>query len=161
VIENAAETPPPNGEGDHAKHGGGVFATTRPVIGRARHERRSGNLPEVVLWQALRTRKGGFKFRKQHPLGPWYLDFACLSARLAIEVDGEAHNRGDRPERDVVRDADLAKRGFRTLRIAARDVLSNRDSVVRLIVAACAPPLHQPAAGPPPRSGEVFSELQQ
>jgi very-short-patch-repair endonuclease len=151
-----ANIPPRNGEGDRAKRGGGVFATTRKTIELARRERRSGNLPEVILWRALRTRPSGFKFRKQHPIGPWSLDFACLSARLAIEIDGEAHNRGERPARDAARDADLAERGFFTLRIAARDVLTDLDAAVRLIVAACAQPLHRPSDGPPPRSGEVL-----
>nr|WP_246152450.1 endonuclease domain-containing protein [Sphingomonas montanisoli] len=126
----------------------------------ARRERRSGNLPEVVLWRALRTRPGGFKFRKQHPIGPYSLDFACLSARLAIEIDGEVHGRGDRPQRDEIRDSRLAQSGFRTLRIPARDVLNDLDAVVRAIVEACkaGQPLHHPSDGPPPRAGEVFGE---
>ena len=126
----------------------------------ARNERRSGNLPEVVLWRALRSRPGNFKFRRQHPIGPFSIDFTCLAARLAIEVDGEAHNRGDQPMRDDVRDARLATLGFRTIRISAREILSDLDAVVRAIVTACeaGQPLHQPAAGPPPRSGEVFGQ---
>jgi very-short-patch-repair endonuclease len=129
----------------------------------ARKERRSGNLPEVVLWRALRIRPGNFKFRRQHPIGPYSLDFACLAARLAIEIDGEAHNRGNRPARDEARDAYLAILGFRTFRIPAREILSDLDSVVRAIVTACeaGQPLHQPAAGPPPRSGEVFGQDRQ
>jgi very-short-patch-repair endonuclease len=125
----------------------------------ARRERRSGNLPEVLLWRALRTRPGGHRFRRQHPIGPYSLDFACLAARLAIEIDGEAHARGDRPERDERHDAALTSFGFHTIRIAARDVLRDIDSVVAAILTACSAgsPLHQPAAGPPPRSGEVFS----
>jgi hypothetical protein len=47
-------------------------------------------LPEVVLWQCLRQRPEGLKFRRQHPTGPYVLDFFCSDARLAIEVDGEA-----------------------------------------------------------------------
>jgi very-short-patch-repair endonuclease len=136
------------------QHGGGVFATSRRTIEHARRERRSGNLPEVLLWRALRTRPGGHKFRRQHPVGPYVIDFACLSARLAIEVDGEVHARGDRPQRDADRDKHLAARGFTMLRIAAADVLRDPDAVNRLIASACEP-LHQPAAGPPPRAGEV------
>jgi very-short-patch-repair endonuclease len=124
----------------------------------ARRERRSGNLPEVVLWRALRTRPEGLRFRKQHPLDHYSLDFACLAARLAIEVDGEIHSRSDQPSRDVRRDVIVAEHGFATLRIAAKDVLNDLDAVVTAIVTACLDrlPLHQPAAGPPPRSGEVF-----
>jgi very-short-patch-repair endonuclease len=140
-----------------------VFATSRRTIERARRERRSGNLPEVMLWRVLRSRPGGFKFRRQHPIDCFILDFACLSARLAIEIDGEMHHRGERPERDQARDARLARLGFLTLRLPACDVLADVDGVAAKIVAAClarAPLHHQPAAGgSPPRSGEVSEGL--
>ena len=153
--------PPRNGEGDRPKGGGGVFNTTSATIRMARRERRSGNLPEVILWRALRQRPGGFKFRRQHPIGPYSLDFACLSARLAIEIDGEVHNRGDQPKNDAVRDAHMRERGFDTIRIPAREVLHSVDMVVIAIVSACRErqPLHQPSAGPPPRFGEVEGRL--
>jgi len=126
----------------------------------ARRERRSGNLPEVVLWRELRKRPDGFKFRRQHPLGAYSLDFACLEARLCVEVDGEHHARGDRPAADVARDHSVAERGFATLRIPAREVLAELSMVVTAIVAACrerAPLHHRPVAGgPPPRAGEVL-----
>ncbi len=114
------------------------------------------SLPEVLLWQELRKRPGDFKFRRQNPQQGYRLDFPCLSARLIVEVDGEAHNRGDRPARDIVRDARMDSHGFETLRIPAREVLSNLDGVVTGIVTACRArgPLHRPSDGPPPRSGE-------
>ena len=58
------------------------------TIVRARELRRSMSLPEGLLWQELRKRPAGFKFRRQHPFGPYVLDFFCASMRLAIEVDG-------------------------------------------------------------------------
>src|SRR3546814_17750549 len=61
--------------------------------------------PEIVLWLALRERPGGFKFRRQHPPGSCVADFYCHVARLVIEVDGAAPAFGDRPGRDVRRDA--------------------------------------------------------
>jgi len=114
------------------------------------------SLPEVLLWQQLRKRKEGLKFRKQFPIGEMTVDFACLERRLIVEVDGEGHSIGDQPGRDAARDAILAREGFRVVRIAARDVLKEMDAVLRCIVDACGArgPLHQPAAGPPPRSGE-------
>ena len=62
------------------------------------------------------------------------LDFYCAPARLAVEVDGEVHNRGDRPTRDAIRDEWLATRGTHVLRYSAHDVLSNLDGVVREIM---------------------------
>jgi very-short-patch-repair endonuclease len=116
------------------------------------------SLPEVLLWQQLRQRPGGFKFRKQCPQHPFVLDFACLEIRLAIEVDGEAHDRGDRPMRDGARDGYLRAGGFTMLRIPAREVLGNLEGVLAGIVEQCralGPLHHRPSAGgPPPRTGE-------
>jgi very-short-patch-repair endonuclease len=120
--------------------------------------RRQMSLPEVLLWQQLRQRPGGLKFRRQFPIGQITADFACLEQHLIIEVDGQGHSVGDQPRRDAARDALLRREGFRVMRIAARDVLKNMDGVLRCIVATCAEvgPLHHDAArrGSPPRSGE-------
>ena len=155
----ASPDPPRSGEGDRAQRGGGgprILKTPIEQIKRARSLRREMSLPEVLLWQQLRRRPDGLKFRRQFPIGTITVDFACLERRLIIEVDGEGHSYGDQPRRDQARDAILGREGFRVCRIAARDVLKDLDAVVRMIVAQCEsrPPLHQPAAGPPPRSGE-------
>ncbi|MGE5562793.1 MAG: endonuclease domain-containing protein [Bacillota bacterium] len=114
------------------------------------------SLPEVLLWRVLRLRPGGFKFRRQHPIGGYVADFACLSARLLVEVDGEAHGLERENRIDVLRQSDLERTGFKVLRVAARDVLSDIDAVAQSIVTRCESraPLHQPSAGPPPRFGE-------
>ena len=114
------------------------------------------SLPEVVLWQHLRQRPNGLKFRKQHPAGPYVLDFYCDAARLCIEIDGAAHDFGDTFHADAYRDKWLGQAGIRTVRIAARDVLQNLDGVLQLIIRECRTrPLHHPAApdGPPPLQG--------
>jgi very-short-patch-repair endonuclease len=113
-------------------------------------------LPEVLLWRALRTRPDGFKFRRQHPIGGYVADFACLSARLLIEVDGEVHSHGEVAAVDRLRQSDLEATGFRFLRVTACEVLKDLEAVVVTIMANCAAltPLHQPLAGPPPRNGE-------
>jgi very-short-patch-repair endonuclease len=94
--------------------------------------------PEVRLWQELRTRPGGFIFRRQRPADPYVLDFFCRSAALAIEVDGEAHDMGDNPLRDLRRDAALSRRGIKTLRFPAAEVMSNLEGVLANIVEECA-----------------------
>jgi very-short-patch-repair endonuclease len=125
------------------------------TVQQARRLRREMSLPEVLLWRALRERPGGLKFRRQHPIGRYILDFFCREAGLAIEIDGEAHSRGDRPERDARRDAALDRLGIVTLRVPAGAVLGDLDVVVRHVVAVAAArtPLHHPAVpgGPPPR----------
>lgn len=93
--------------------------------------------PELRLWVAIRRGAiDGLHFRRQHPLGPYVLDFYCHEALLAVEVDGWGHNVGDRPARDERRDAWLAARGIRTLRFAAEDVRLRMDDVFRTIEAA-------------------------
>lgn len=151
------------GEGHHAKHGGGVetiLKNTAPkpktgTIRNARRLRKDMSLPEVLLWRELRKRPGGLKFRRQHGSGPFVLDFFCSDARLAIEVDGFAHDTGDRPARDSARDAWFAKAGIATLRIPARDVLQDIEPVLEGILAAAVArlPHHHPVApgGPPPQ----------
>ncbi len=69
-----------------------------------------------------------------HASGPYVLDFFCPAAKLAIEVDGEAHALGDRPVRDRLRDAFLAEQGIETLRIGARSVLIDADWAVEEVM---------------------------
>jgi very-short-patch-repair endonuclease len=92
-------------------------------------------LPEGLLWRAIKAGKAdGLKFRKQHPIGPYVLDFFCHEASLCVEVDGASHGFGNRPELDVRRDDWLAAKGIRTLRISASLVLDEVDDAVRMIV---------------------------
>jgi very-short-patch-repair endonuclease len=100
------------------------------VLMRAREQRRRPSLPEGLLWQAL-------KFRRQHPFG-WYIaDFYCPAANLVIEIDGENHWMGDRPQHDARRDEWLRRQGLRVVRFAARDVMNDLNSVVTAILLAC------------------------
>ena len=106
------------------------------TIARARRLRREMTPPEARLWRALRRRAAdGLRFRRQHPIGPYVLDFYCDGAKLAVEVDGFAHLTADHPQRDERRDAWLMARGVRTLRIDAREVRDELEGVVGLIVA--------------------------
>jgi very-short-patch-repair endonuclease len=108
-------------------------------------------LPEVLLWRVLRARPGGRKFRRQHPAGPFVLDFYCAEAALCAEVDGAAHDMGCNPHRDERRDAWLAEQGIQTLRIPAAEVLRDLEAAAKLIMQQCAS--RSPStgcAGPPP-----------
>jgi very-short-patch-repair endonuclease len=113
------------------------------------------SMPERLLWQRLRLRPQGFKFRRQHPIGPYVADFCCLQERFVIEVDGSAHDAIDRAKFDDRRIGFLKQNGFRVLRVAATRVLADADEAAQAIVARVASPLHRPADGPPPRSGEA------
>src|SRR5689334_19178414 len=124
-----------------------MLKSTRRNVKRARSLRRKMSLPEVVLWQQLRQRPDGWKFRRQHPAGPYVLDFYCEAARLCVEVDGSAHVFGDAPTADEYGDRRLREAGIRTMRVAARDVPRNLDGVLQLIILECrGSPLHHSAA---------------
>ena len=127
------------------------------MFNRARALRRQMSLPEVLLWRALRKRAlpGGVRFRRQHPIGPYILDFYCPAARLAVEVDGIAQDNAPRAEHDQCREASLARRGVRVLRIRASDVLSDKtlEGVLVGIERAAAPSAALRAAPPPARRG--------
>ena len=109
-------------------------ATTKRTVAKARALRRTMSQPEARLWQYLRTRPEGLKFRRQHPVGPYVLDFYCPAAKLAIEVDGEAHGLA---ERDLGRDLWLRNRGIDTLRIAAADLYGDIAPAVLHILSRC------------------------
>src|SRR4051812_10932981 len=103
-MDSTTSNPPRNGEGDRSAKpsgGGGPHILKTPIkqVKRARSLRRQMSLPEVLLWQQLRKRPQGLKFRKQFPIDQITVDFACLSHRLVIEVDGDGHSFGDQPRR--------------------------------------------------------------
>ena len=105
------------------------------TVKRAKALRREMSLPEGLLWQHLRGRPCGLRFRNQHAAGAYVLDFFCARANLAIEIDGIAHNMSDQPQRDVRRDDWLLDQRIETVRIPATEVLRDPASVAESIVA--------------------------
>ena len=102
----------------------------RSTLQRARALRREMTPPEVMLWVWLKVRRDGWpSFRRQHPVGPYVLDFYCAEVRLAVEVDGLVHGLGDRTMRDAERDQWLAGEGIEVMRVAASDVLRDPEAV--------------------------------
>jgi very-short-patch-repair endonuclease len=93
----------------------------------------------------------GLHFRRQHPIGPFVLDFYCAAAKLCVEVDGPMH--GERAEYDRRRTAWLSKEGIRVLRFST-DSVENRSAVVLAAIAQAAPPSTAYGGPPPPRAGE-------
>ncbi|MBX7496241.1 endonuclease domain-containing protein [Qipengyuania sp. 6B39] len=105
----------------------------RETIKRARKLRSEMSKPERVLWSHLRIRPDGLKFRRQHPAGPYILDFYCASLRLAIEVDGWVHDNPETIARDQWRSEFLRSQGIATTRIPAKAILEDVEAVsVRL-----------------------------
>ncbi|WP_324076576.1 MAG: DUF559 domain-containing protein [Erythrobacter sp.] len=103
----------------------------------ARAQRQSPSLPEGLLWRELRGKAGGLKFRRQHPVGRYVLDFYCAAAKCGFEIDGIAHDMGALPQRDRARDAWLGEQGLRVEHIPASAVLGDPTGAAEAIVRLC------------------------
>ena len=122
--------------------------------GLARDLRRRSNDAERRVWQHLRARRlRGLKFRRQHPIGRYIVDFACTECRLVVELDGSQHivNRRADAERELA----LSQAGYRVMRFWDNDVLRNTDAVLTAILAAAGVHIpDQPSPLPSPLKGE-------
>ena len=107
----------------------------------ARHLRREGTDAETLLWRHLRDRQlAGHKFRRQHPLPPYVLDFYCEALRLGIELDGGQHYLDEGQQYDRRRSEYLLCQGIRVLRFSNREVLLELPAVLERIYQAVAAP---------------------
>jgi very-short-patch-repair endonuclease len=118
---------------------------------RARSLRRRMTDAERLLWRHLRNQElGGWKFRRQYPVGPFIVDFICVEKNVVIEVDGGQHAENEAP--DLQRSAYLNKMGYRVLRFWNNEVLQETDAVLEAIFAILANDKHNshsPQPSPP------------
>ena len=127
----------------------GVATSTMPSE-RARELRKNRTSAERRLWSKRRElKRAGFKFRQQVPIDHFIVDFACLSKRVIVEVDGGTHSTVEEIARDRARERHLREQGFHILRVWNSEVGENIDGVMDTIVGALGPPPPSP-----PRKGE-------
>jgi very-short-patch-repair endonuclease len=104
---------------------------------RARELRQNQSEAERRLWRRLRSRLlGGFKFVRQEPIGPYFVDFVCREEKLVVEIDGATHSTDDERFRDAKREEFLRERGYRIARFGNDEVYSNIEGVFDTILAA-------------------------
>ncbi|MBE2217174.1 MAG: excinuclease ABC subunit C [Ignavibacteria bacterium] len=120
-------------QNNHKSMGGGEVI--RPDIPyqkeKARALRKSETAAEKKLWSALRNKKAGnFKFRRQHPIGYYIVDFYCDEMNLIIEIDGSIHDEEDNKEYDKIRQEQLENIGYTFLRFSNNDVMNSIDTVL-------------------------------
>jgi len=97
--------------------------------------RQTSTRVETLIWAQLRDRRlGGFKFRRQRPVGRYYADFACIEQRLIVELDGEPHDWNF--AYDSARDRRLMRDGYRVLRVRNEDVQRDLQGVLDMILNA-------------------------
>ncbi len=107
---------------------------TREIFQNAEALRNQMTEAEQVLWEALREKQlYGFKFRRQHPVNKYVLDFYCHQARLAIELDGKYHEEDGQRFYDADRTSNLEELGIRVIRFQNEEVLENLHEVLEKI----------------------------
>ena len=118
------------------KHPNGSFEELRS---RARELRKKATLAENLLWEQLRNRRlNGIKFRRQHILSPYIVDFYCPAHRLVIEIDGEVHNF--QKEYDLSRTTYFEEKNIKVLRFWNNEIEQDIDTVLDKIIEACTLP---------------------
>jgi len=144
VSKQEALSPWGEGRGE-----GDIFRSRKPpprVVRRAKNLRRDSTDAEKVLWRYLRNRiLEGFKFRRQHMIGPYIVDFVCLEACLVVELDGGQHM--DRQDYDEKRSAFLRDKGFSILRFWNNDIFQNIEGVLHSIRGVLMAPSPNPLPG--------------
>ena len=95
---------------------------------KARRLRREETDAERRLWTRLRRHQLGIRFRRQHPIGPYIVDFCCVERMLIVELDGGQHE--DRRAQDAARTQWLGEQGFRVLRFSEREALMQTEAVL-------------------------------
>lgn len=106
------------------------------LIPFARQLRQNSTDAENALWYYLRAKRlCGLKFRRQHPIGRFIVDFVCVEKKVIIELDGSQHL--DDPEKDKSRDQWLKNQGYKVLRFDNIEFLKNKEAVVELIAQTC------------------------
>ena len=110
------------------------FGASADIIAKARVLRKSMTQSEAILWEQLRRKAlEGLRFRRQHPVGRFILDFYCHPIRLAIEIDGAVHDNPEQSEYDEDRTAELEHLGITVLRFRNDEILKNIDYVIDTI----------------------------
>lgn len=89
--------------------------------------------PEKKLWQILRNKQMGIKFRRQHGIGHYIADFYCPELKMVIEIDGESHFSEESKDSDKIRDDFMLSLGIKTIRLKNNDIMKNIDGVYQYI----------------------------
>ena len=141
AATDALPSPPGRGVGGEGKQ-----PLDPALLAFARQLRQQQTDAEKLLWALLRNRRlAGFKFRRQHPVRPYVLDFYCHAAGLAIELDGGQHDEPGARAHDAQRTAFLEGQGIRVLRFWNHEVLTQTGAVLQTIYDALTPALSQGA----------------
>lgn len=109
------------------------YGASNLLFERAKELRNNMTQAELVLWEYLRQRPLGVKFRRQHPLGIYVVDFYCHKLKLIIEVDGSIHDLQTVKEADVERQRQLEMDGLKVVRFTNEEILKTKEIVIEQV----------------------------
>ncbi len=118
---------------DPLKISGMHDGATPKVFRNAAKLRENMTEPEIKLWDYLKTKPLGFKFRRQHPIAGYVLDFYCHKLKLSIEIDGGYHLNKEQKEKDIARTAYLNSVGITEYRFTNQEILSQLETIINKI----------------------------
>jgi len=114
-----------------------MFQKANPLIfAKAKQMRNNMTDAEIILWEYLRTKPLGYKFRRQHPIQQFIADFYCHSLQLIIEADGEIHQKIENKISDEERDKALNASGIKVIRFSNKEILNSMETIVAAVIAA-------------------------
>ncbi|PZR22440.1 MAG: cytosine methyltransferase [Flavobacterium psychrophilum] len=106
----------------------------KELIQLGKNNRKEGTQSEILVWNCLRNRKLGYKFRRQHAVGGYIPDFVCIEKRLIVEIDGNYHNTPEQKEFDENRTLELEiKYNFKVIRFSNEEVSKDINTVLEKI----------------------------
>ncbi len=132
------KSPPQSSHGEEAKNVVKKYRTARPSVYNLMKELQNENKKnsteaERILWELLRGKKLSFKFRRQHIIDEFIVDFVCIEKKLVIEVDGGYHNNSVRKEADELRTLILNDLGFKVIRFTNEQVIGDVENTIIII----------------------------
>jgi len=127
------------------EQGEGELIMTDKLIPLAKNLRKRTTDTEQILWRHLRAKRfGGFKFRRQQPIGTYIVDFVCFEKKIIVELDGGQHTLPAEMQNDRRREQWFGAQGYKVLRFWDNEVLANTRGVLEVIWTHCSnhPPLN-------------------
>jgi very-short-patch-repair endonuclease len=117
------------------------YGASKRTFENATKLRKEQTSAEEILWDKLRRKQlSGFRFRRQHPIGKYIADFYCHKRKLAVEIDGTVHKKGEQVEHDNIRTAEMNSHGINVVRFTNDDIHFKMDQVLYTIAQALASP---------------------
>jgi len=109
------------------------YGSIKPIFARAEELRKNPTHEEMLLWQFLKAKKLGVRFKRQHPIWLYIADFYCHELKLVIEVDGSIHNLKEVMEHDKLREEDIARLGIKIIRFSNKEIRMHIENVIEKI----------------------------